>query len=247
MVEPCRLKKPPIKEALIALQFPESKAGSEVFDKFRSLVPNVTKVDTLWTAGARFGPGPQISTPQEGKFDGLRLHTNAGFVVQARINRFIFSQLLAYTNFEALRDAALESWSLFKDCVQPAGLQRLAVRYINRFDVPSANPIADYLTTAFDAAQLYGMEPTSRLSRVQMVIPDRSLEAQAVQVLQPSLERPGYTSVILDVEAQRTSGVVDDLSSLLSELRELKNKIFFRSITDTTIELLGGAIDDKRA
>src|SRR5438445_13384 len=57
-------------------------------------------------------------------------------IFQARLGGFTFSQLAPYQGWEALCTEARRLWAVYRALTQPADILRVAVRYINRLDLP---------------------------------------------------------------------------------------------------------------
>jgi hypothetical protein len=57
-------------------------------------------------------------------------------VFQARLNGFTFSRLPPYVDWESFRTEARRLWDLYRAVANPIAPTRIAVRYINRLDLP---------------------------------------------------------------------------------------------------------------
>ena len=78
------------------------------------------------------------------------------------------------------------------------------------------------------------------VSRVVINDPDSNTVAAVVQALEPPSENR-YLPVILDIDVfqQDVSNLAaDELFARFEKLREMKNRAFFGSITDKTLEML---------
>jgi uncharacterized protein (TIGR04255 family) len=152
-----------------------------------------------------------------------------------------FSWLYPYDRWEPFRDAARELWSVYRQALRPAEITRIAVRYINRLDVPLPSiEVKDYLRTVPEvSADL----PQTLISYfMQLVIPHP--EAGAVAMINQALvppQAPGTTSLILDIDLYRDQDVPSDdetVWALFERLREGKNKIFQACLTPQTEALI---------
>ena len=63
-------------------------------------------------------------------------------VVQSRIDGFTFNKLKPYEHWEAFRDEAKRLWKIYCECTPPQQILRVALRYINRIEVPM--PLGDF-------------------------------------------------------------------------------------------------------
>ena len=88
-------------------------------------------------------------------------------IVQARLDGFTLSRLKPYKKWEDLRDRAKPLWENYKRNAFPEVITRIALRYINRIEIPL--PIKDfkeYILTTPEIApglpQTYFFRPCSR-------------------------------------------------------------------------------------
>lgn len=67
---------------------------------------------------------------------------------QAQLSGFTFNHLTPYTSWEPFRDEAKELWQVYKEVCRPSVITRVAVRYINRLELPGPFlDFKDYLRT----------------------------------------------------------------------------------------------------
>jgi uncharacterized protein (TIGR04255 family) len=176
----------------------------------------------------------------EGVLGYLFLSADNTQIVQFRLDGFTYSKLKPYDSWENLRDEANRLWNLYSGSLNPEIINRVAVRYINNMEIPL--PIKDfdeYLTSPPIVPKALPQSLSSFLTR--MVIPDPSLPATAIitQSLEPTL-KPNLISILLDIDVFREDNFdPNNLSSwdFIEKLRTYKNKIFFESITEKTVEL----------
>jgi hypothetical protein len=77
------------------------------------------------------------------------------------------------------------------------------------------------------------------LTRVHVADEPRSSAAVIVQALEPQID-PHVMSLLLDIDAYRELNLAPtdpDLPALFQQLRELKNEIFYASITERSAEM----------
>jgi uncharacterized protein (TIGR04255 family) len=162
-------------------------------------------------------------------------------IVQFRRDGFTFNRLKPYTSWEHVFPEAARFWKLYWETCQPIDVSRIAVRYINRLLLPDLQgEFSHYL--AAPPALPNGMPPfvSGFVSRVVIHDPDSRITAAVVQALEPPLEGR-YVPVILDIDVfqQDVSNLSPDaILARFEQLREMKNRVFFGSITDTTLEML---------
>ena len=176
-------------------------------------------------------------------FAGYRLTSEDKLhVVQITPAGFTFSWLNPYDSWESFRDHTREAWESYKYFMNPVTVNRVAIRYINRLDLPASNPLESYL-------ELFARIPIRYPVRVvasyflQLQIPQTDLESMLV-INQAQVEppNPDTLSIILDFDLFRQSNWSierdDAIWLLLEQLRERKNELFEASITDLTRELI---------
>jgi len=160
-------------------------------------------------------------------------------IFQVKLDGFTFNRLKPYENWELFREEAHRLWQLYKEIASP-DIIRVAVRYINRFNVPL--PIKDfneYLTAAPTVPPELPQGVMSFLSRVVIADPEIDATVTITQVLEQMAE-PTSVPIILDIDAYRLNR--DRISeveawALLEKLHDFKNKVFFSSITNKAMEL----------
>jgi len=161
-------------------------------------------------------------------------------VVQFRINGFTFNRLRPYTSWEDVFPRALHLWRRYVEVVQPAQVTRLAVRYINRIDLPL--PVRDFGEYMVAPPQIPDDLPQvlrAFLTRVVIHDPEANHSAIVTQALEPSIE-PDSVILLLDIDAYK-EGVFEatdsEIERTFQALRHFKNQIFFKSLTTQTLRM----------
>ncbi|MEO8138476.1 MAG: TIGR04255 family protein [Gemmatimonadota bacterium] len=188
------------------------------------------------------GPGqaPRSGTQELG-LEGVVLKTSDGLTqAQFRRDGFTLNRLRPYTAWETLLPEVERLWLIYLEGTTPDVVSRVAVRYINRLTLPF--PLDDfrrYLTSPPGVPESVPQAVSAFLTRVTVVDPAHELAAHIVQALEPSASETAV-EVILDIDAfgQRERGFAPEaILSTFEQLRELKNAIFFGSITETAVEM----------
>lgn len=250
MAETRYLARAPITEALLDIQvsLPEETTVG-VLEGYQALLGDRYREKHVRQAfQSRFemsanGP-PRVETSRGGP-DGFLFKAASGLhVVQARLDGFSFSRLKPYQGWEKFNSEAQCLWGLYVDLAKPERIRRIALRYINRITLPL--PVADfkdYFLTTPEVAP--GIPQGLAQFLMRLVIPHD--ESQSVAVVTEAIEgplSPSETAVlpfILDIDVFR---MVDwepgtaELWPTIEQLRGLKNDIFFKSITERTVEML---------
>jgi len=161
-------------------------------------------------------------------------------VAQFRFDGFTFSKLKPYTFWTEFVDEAKDLWKYFLEKAQPDIVNRIAVRYINRIDIPlPINDFKKYLTTPPSVPDNVIGNISGFLSKLVIHNPEIGISANITQALEKSA-KPNYVTIILDIDVYKL-GELDsyrgDLWTIFEKLHTLKNQIFFKSITEETARL----------
>ncbi len=161
-------------------------------------------------------------------------------VVQFRTNGFTFNWLKPYTNWKDLRSHAQRMWQLYADTVRPEVISRLAVRYINQLELPlPMNDFAEFITAQPVIPAALPQKVGSFFTRVAIHDDQTDCGAVITQVFE-GLVDPKVFPLILDIDASKLVSLKRDdpgIWLVLDQLRDLKNDIFFESLTEEAVRL----------
>jgi uncharacterized protein (TIGR04255 family) len=113
------------------------------------------------------------------------------------------------------------------------------VRYINRMRITGNKRINDFLEAPPLLPPPIPQVVRDFLARVHVADEQREAAAVVVQALEPQFD-PNVMSLLLDIDAYHEGTLTPDdpnLPTLFQKLRELKNEIFYATITDRTAEM----------
>lgn len=234
----------PITEAIIDLrvQLPQGvdvERISQAFDREASRYPN-KKV--LAKAVGRVRLGAEMAASTSATQIGFVL-TNADetLICQPTIEGFTLSKLTPYESWEPFRDEARRLWNIYREAIQPEAVRRLAVRYINRIDIPEpVGDLSSYLRTLPSIAPELPQVLDNFL--MQLVIRQSDIES-TMKLSEAVVEspKPETASVVLDIDIFRADNIPVDEAALwqiFEQLRARKNEVFEACITDRTRELI---------
>jgi len=240
---PERLGKAPIIEALIDIQIEPVLARLEDLEPFgeltRSEFPERKRV-IQWHANIDISDDEARVKSPPPELKGYAFWTSdKRRVMQARLNGFSFSHLAPYDAWSALRDDAHGWWDKFFSVSKPKAVKRYAVRFINRLELPlPMKDFGDYLRTLPRVAE--GLPQSLSGVFMRVVVPHRD----ATIIITQTIEEAGVTNekvpVILDIDAFQTADVrldSDELWQRIEALRQIKNDVFFHSLTPTAWRL----------
>jgi uncharacterized protein (TIGR04255 family) len=162
-------------------------------------------------------------------------------VVQLRRDGFTFSRLNPYTKWEEVFGEAWRLWGKYVETAQPLEVSRIAARFINRLllPLPFVNP-KEYLKAPPVAAEGWPSDMGSFLSRLVMHDPKSDILVNVIQALEPQASGQTSVTLLFDIDAyQDVSLTADDVTirARFAGLRELKNRVFFKGLTEKAIDL----------
>jgi len=161
-------------------------------------------------------------------------------VVQSRMDGFTFSRLKPYERWANLRTEGRRLWDLYVQTTQPLRVTRIALRYIDRIELPL--PFSDFREWLVTIPQVAPTLP-NRLAGflMRLVIPfgDGGITALVTQSLEVGAHKNSLPLILdIDVSIAKTYAVgSEEMWETLEELRDVKNQVFFDSITRKTEEL----------
>jgi uncharacterized protein (TIGR04255 family) len=246
MPNPRHLRNAPITEAIIDFRV---KARPEFrLEEFTSLQTQLSgrfpKVDERRglhlqaTFGMTQGRG-QPPVVQDLGLQGYFFKTSdEKTIAQFRVDGLTFNRLHPYTSWKELFPQALDLWRLYSSVSKPEVITRLAVRYINRIQLPAgAITFESYLRTAPVIPSELPQYLSSFLTRVTIHDPQTAIAAHVTQALEANPQGQPLV-VILDIEAYKQNEFAIDeptIEQTFRQLRAFKNLIFFNSLTDETL------------
>lgn len=238
----------PITEAILDIKakLPDG-VSLNIFDEFQENIKDRfgdRKTKHSFKAEFRFLPGKDESTPiiSKGKTDeGYIFHSkHENKIVQARLDGFTFNKLRPYEDWNKFHSEARELWELYDKIIKPVSVDRIALRYINRIEIPLPfDDFSEYILTNPQIAPKLPQSLSHFLMRIE--IPNNEIGAVAIitQTMQKSTESQKLP-LIFDIDVIRTNSYTEKRSDMWNDfnlLRCFKNEIFFNSITEKTKEL----------
>lgn len=188
------------------------------------------------------GGKPPSQKVEDLGWNGLRYVSNdRKQIAQFNHNGFVFSRLEPYLNWQQLQGEAFRLWTVFQELAKPVAVQRVGLRFINRIALAADNlRFEDYLRPAPEPPAGFELPFQHFMHHDTLAVPGHPYAVNVVRTIQPA--KAGFektVSVILDIDVFTTEGFElnpEDLARRLAEMRWLKNKIFFGSVTETTIQ-----------
>ena len=162
-------------------------------------------------------------------------------VAQFRIDGFTFSRLKPYTYWKEMFDEARELWERYIKIVQPEAVTRLAVRYINHINIPlPIDDLSKYFTAAPKIPDNIQGVISGFLSKIVVYDQEMDVATNIVQALEKSTKPDRHITVVLDIDSFKTGNFNvsnGEMWDIFASLHNIKNQIFFNSITDEAARL----------
>ena len=162
-------------------------------------------------------------------------------ILQARTTGFSMSQLAPYPHWPPFCIESRRRWDIYRNVAQPEKIVRIAVRYINRIDIPL--PIIDfgeYLRTVPQVSPDLPQGLKNYFMQLEMPLDEIKSYAIINQMMGEQQTRPDIVSIVLDIDIFRVNDLPtteDEIWVSMEELRHAKNSVFEACITDKAREL----------
>jgi uncharacterized protein (TIGR04255 family) len=161
------------------------------------------------------------------------------YVFQSQLDGFTLSRLPPYETWQELRNEARNLWSVYTQKSTPLKITRIGVRYINNLMIPL--PVSDmheFLRVPIGLASGLPRLFTQFFSVVQSPWP--SYEAQSIVQVRSANQIEDKLPITLDIEVYRHADIQpnnEQVWKIFDELRDIKNRIFFESLTYRFLDL----------
>jgi len=239
------LRRPPITEALVDFRTSPTRPLDETAfgDAIREMYPKKRSQHEI-KAQLRVEKDKPVSSAFDRELLGYHyLSRDERSIAQFRRNGFTYNRLSPYPGGDAVLDDALKLWAVYVEIAAPNCVSRLALRYINHLTLPTGEQAGKYLFMPPTPPEGTGHLIEAFLNRVRSHDPETGLKVTTSVASAPAKPGTKGSGLIVDIDAYRLAdiGVAgDELRPVLESLRSLKNRAFFGSITDATVELLNG-------
>lgn len=248
MAQRAHLAKAPIHEALLDFTFVGTKASDTVL---RNLVSTLLKPgwrqeeiseETFEIAPPKEGGGPELRSSSKAVVGFLLREVDGPRILQIREDRLTVSHVKLYTDWERLEGDARQALQSFAEVMQPQFVSRIAARFINRLPITNAPDFDYFLTNPPRLVEGLGDARVTDFIRRQVI---RGLSDDFVAILNvgtvstPDQHQKNQQHLLVDIDvfkAAREAIGEDFLRSSFSNLRKIKNDIFFGTLTDQALE-----------
>jgi len=249
MAEQCLLRNPPIVEALIDIRFnvqettklSDLRAVCEFFAAefpcFEERSVGSAKIEFRGAEGTKV-EAPPLEVSHFVRNNGTA-NTLATRSISIQRDGITVSHINNYGGWDELVALTFRLFVQFIQVANPIATIRLGARYINKIELP---------LTTFDFDHYFTCGPKLPQSVPQVVFEfhyrtgvigeSPSLKAWINQYLTKIGNEP-FPSVILDIDvfqSERFPPIWNDIAEPLEKIHDLKNRLFFGSLTDLTLD-----------
>ena len=241
-----KLSKAPIREALIDLRVKlpsdcDVKRIDSLYEKVNEKYPE-KREQRQSQLHFELKPSSELVQSVPLKITGYHyVSKNKDKIFQARLDGFTYNRLSPYSSWEEFRNEANRLWLLYKEATLPEAITRVALRYINNLNIPMpVIDFADYLAVPPVLPEGLPQGINSFLIRLNIHVPELEANAIITQAFEPMPVEVPKLPVILDIDVikEQTAGIEErEAWNLLEKMRNFKNEIFFRFITDKLKEI----------
>ena len=243
MTQPRPLNRPPIVEALVDLRASvpgDPKMFKALADALKDEFP--TRQDRRdIKAKMEVKDGKLVPSDVHSQvFGGVRIaNADQTIYVQFRPDGFTLNNMKIYVGGDQLIEKSLTLWELLVERTKPEIVSRVALRYINRLELPliEGAEFNRYLTSPPELPEGGPQLISEFLSRIVGHDEQRQATAVVIQQLKKQQAGPPIT-ITVDVNVFQTGDFPVDSTALrevLDSLRMLKNETFFSLLTDETV------------
>jgi uncharacterized protein (TIGR04255 family) len=236
------LNRAPIREAIIDIRIAPS-VNIEVIRKVAdALEKDFSRVEEMRRTAFGFSSikGEVKASANDEGLVGFRLIADgSAYVLGMAVDRFTFSKLPPYEDWETMRDKARSYWVSYLDNIGPSTVVSCSTRFINAMEFPlPVSDLGQYLSSPPQIPAELPQEISSFFYRT--ILNEREIGAGATLTLALEEIINNKAPIIFDInvfkkmDIEAISPVVWDT---LENLRTFKNKVFFSSITQKAAEM----------
>lgn len=237
---------PPITEALIDIKTtPREDVSavdiSDLHQYIKSDYPNKKEQRRIESKiEAKKGEQPIVTSVDRGIFGFFFHSADDKQIVQYKIDGFTFNRLPPYEKWDKIFGEAQRLWGFYKDYLKPTQVTRVAVRYINKINIPLRTfNLDDYFTAAPKMPDDLDQPIEEFYSKITIQFPSTETKAIVTMKTFPT-KNPTVISILLDIDVFKEVVLGPDDSAIWDILlnhRQIKNDIFEKNITNQTREL----------
>jgi len=232
----------PIKEAIFDIRIDKSNKSkiedlNLICEKLSDVYPIKNK-QVNFESVIKIRDNEQVDNETNSSIKGYILsNTENNCQVQIRLDGFTFNMLSPYSEWSKFSNEAFRVWEIYNTCLKPNKISRLALRYINKIDIPL--PLENFQDYILNMPPIPKNLPQNfNTFFMQINIPCK--EDGMNIVITETIEQPKDDKnlpFILDIDTYIVSELEKDIKSLKNDfekLRNIKNETFENCITEET-------------
>ena len=246
MPTPRHLRNAPITEAIIDFRV-KARPDLDV-ERFRAVhttlvsLPQLIEMRSIEAQVRLAGGGaPEPSVKHHGIVGFQFKSADGRDIAQFRADGFTYNRLKPYTSWDAIFPRAIELWQLYVRHAAPQMITRLALRYLNRIELPpDLRDFDDIMAAPPPIPRGLPQHLSAFLTRVTLHDVELDLSAHLSQALEADPTRR-QLALILDIDAFRQRDIEVGspvVGETFEALHGFKNRAFFESLTEQAIEVL---------
>lgn len=241
------LNKPPVGVALAQIKLDKGISSIQDVDAVDKKIRNIL---SLRKEGVHFNLGLDKSNLPLGlsRISGtsdVKIETYIYFSKEQKEKLEVSGDTITYINedtyegWDIFKTRMLEFLSILEQIFGKSEIKRVSIRFINRFTFDEFDNPESYINTFVSSAQDNQIYPLRQYGfRLTMDVP----ESDTYAIVNHNIERTtdGKFLYTFDIDALNNQKLIFDIDSIdacLENLREVKNKIFFDTLTEKTLLL----------
>jgi uncharacterized protein (TIGR04255 family) len=232
-------KKAPITEAIldIKVELPPDFRFESFEDHYNKIKNDFPKKQASIQYQAEFKMKPDQEPTQDVKKwqNGFIFkNNNNSKIAQFRLDGFTFNKIKPYENWGNFSKEAREHWNNYCEIAKPKKIYRIALRYINKINIPGNNPkLKDYITILPSMPKKLSLDYSEFFLRNVFLNKD-NIKSIIIETIDTKSEMDNFLPFILDIDVFEVSEEGFEIKNLWKEfdkLREVKNELFFNITT----------------
>lgn len=242
-----KLSKAPIVEAVIDIRtMPVVNQNQETLRAYiLSKLPGYSNIQSMFAfqSTVQMKPDGKVnSTAKDGRWVGYKCSQPEGkYIIQWRENGFAMSRLAPYDSWDVFLADTLAVFAVYMEFTKITQVNQLGVRFINRIEYDRSTESIDTILTGGNHDILGAEAERANLFHQDSFALRSKHFVNIIKAMEPNAMPNQKGAVILDVDVIRQSVISPEATKLkaeLTEMRVIKNNIFFQSISKVKLEQL---------
>ncbi len=235
------LPRAPIVEAVLDLRVVSSTEWDEssLRSQLEERLPDYPKHDTVQETEVQLSPKTGTNIIKDLVHVGLKCQSEDSlYVVQFNKDSFVFSRLKPYEDWGKFSQEALRLWEIYCELLEPTEIGRIGLRFINCLATRQGQKIelADYYKKPPLPIEGLSWPLSGYLHRDVLQVPGTSYSVNVIKTVQRIQQETGLL-LDIDVFMQKSLNCSEiRISKYMDEMRWVKNKVFFSSLTKKALE-----------